>query len=116
MPTICFVKGSYGVGDIVVVGLEVVDQCAAHVVHLDRHLAGEAVEVEGHLSVVRVGNDGEVGTAVVIVVDAIEGTDKPIAPCLALGRASVVDGDINPDGVFYMLKHIQSAVLSDGNC
>ncbi len=48
-------------GSSVVVGLEVVNECAFHVVDLDVDLAGEVVEVERHLSVVGVRDDGEVG-------------------------------------------------------
>ncbi len=50
-----------GAGSGIVVGLKIVDEGALHVVDLDVDFACKVVEVELHLSVVGVGDDGEVG-------------------------------------------------------
>ena len=55
-----------------VVGLEPVDEYAPHVVHLHLGFAFEMLEIELHLSVVGVGDDGEIGGRSVVVVNAIE--------------------------------------------
>ena len=75
-----------GAGRLSVVGLEVVDERALHVVHLDVDLSGQVLEVEGHLPVVGVGYDGEVGQVGLLLVDAVEGAHEPVSALDAVAR------------------------------
>ena len=102
-----------GAGGGVVVGLEVVDEGALHVVDLDVDFAGEVVEVELHLSVVGVGDDGEVGVSQFI--KPVVGADHPVPLHDALVGSAAVEGMCGePNGVFNAVEDVDLAALALG--
>ena len=103
-----------GVGVHGVVGFEVVKEGTPHVVHLDLNLASKVLEVECHLAVVGVGDDGEVGIGS-ILIDAIEGAHHPVSLRDALVGCAAVEGMCcQPDSVIHLVKDINLAALGLG--
>ena len=78
-----------------VVGLEMVDQRASHVVHLDIGFTFEVVKEEFHVPVVGIGDDVELGFGNVFV-KAVERAEEPVAALDAFGMTSVVDNGVHP--------------------
>jgi len=91
---------------------ELVDEVPHDVVHFQVDSTSELLESEGHLPVVWVGHYAEIGRAFLLFFDAVVGTHKPIAKQYALRRASVVYSGIEPNGIFHVVKDIDSASLT----
>ena len=87
-----------------VMGLEMVNHCASHVVHLDVGFPFKAVEEEFHVAVVGVGDDIELGFGIVFV-NAVERAEEPIATLDAFGITLVVDGGMHPNCVGQRVQH-----------
>ena len=82
-----------------VMGLEMVDHCASHIVNLDVGFPFDSVKEELHVSVVGIGDDIELRLCVVFI-KIVEGAEEPVTAFNTFGIAFVVDGGVHPNRVW----------------
>ena len=95
---------------VVVESLELINQQASHIVDFYVDFASEIFKVEGHLPIVGIRNDREVRKLFGLFFNAVEGTDEPVFLFNPVFRGAAVEGMcLEPNGVFYMVEHVNFA-------
>ena len=95
---------------VATVSIEAVNEVAKHVIYLDVDFARQLLEVKGHLAVVGIRHDGEVGCG--LLINIVEGAYQPIfLHDAVIGRAAVIGVCPQPYGVDNTAEHVYLAVL-----